>query len=832
MKQTALVWTTILCLLLSNLIIATTIIAEDDNNWYLYQSGYTWNIYRHGAVTYRLESHTGFINYYDNGWYPIDCNISVLPDGHLARQYDYIAGNEHGIFNVYFKRNSTDNYPVCFAYSKSDNPVIHTLRSKLIGVGYLDPSQDWRYEILQSVQYSVGYIDGADGIYPDVFTGTDAIWGYRSGMLKEELICSEQTKTLLQNNPPSDFGLSNQHSYLVFATRLDYTGLIPEIDGEGMTGNFTTDGSIEFRDVLGAVKFAFPVGYVYEQDDFLNQLSLTYRLIQYQDEYYLLAGIKAMDLNAMDFPVVFDPSMTIYGDTDDGGFAESDADYPTVHDKLVGIPRDTTVLYVGQYGYGTGYSIYRSSLVFNTSIISDQATVLSANLSFKGFFDFSDDDFYIVVQKDDTNVSPHAPLIDEDYYYDNYSGDCGSMNTSDFVTGVVYNDIVLNNSGIIHVNITGFTKFFLKSDQDIISDAPVEREFVYMYSADRGGTGDDPKLTVTYQVDVSTSVDSIHPYIQCYSPFNTSATGNEELDNVTLWYRYSTDNSSWNWSYENYSYDTGDKDVDIVSGSKTLHFQTFTIGNTSGSLNNTFLLKNAWFKLKRTGVVTGIYCTLYDVNATNVPTTKLVDSVLLSGAGISDSSFDWYKFIFDGYELERGTMYAFSWRLSGIGFRVKIEVQYNSSHSFDYESGSRWTKTTAVPPVVTEYPMEDFPFNVSGDWILWNGTDDSPNPDTTNASWSWDFNCPGNGSDVHVRGYYEFFSIGTSEGDVEGYCTSGDTMCYFVRCPAFMRDRNPLPIGLSLGCMFSICFGLLFVLMCRKKKKKSTGVINEFLDKS
>jgi len=43
----------------------------------------------------------------------------------------------------------------------------------------------------------------------------------------------------------------------------------------------------------------------------------------------------------------------------------------------------------------------------------------------------------------------------------------------------------------------------------------------------------------------NTSVNSISPYIVTYSPFTITATGASGLDNVTLWYKYSIDNSTW-----------------------------------------------------------------------------------------------------------------------------------------------------------------------------------------------------------------------------------------------------------------------------------------------
>ena len=51
---------------------------------------------------------------------------------------------------------------------------------------------------------------------------------------------------------------------------------------------------------------------------------------------------------------------------------------------------------------------------------------------------------------------------------------------------------------------------------------------------------------------IETSVDTINPYEQTTSPLSITATGDTCLDNVTLYYRYSCDNSSWwdsNWTY-------------------------------------------------------------------------------------------------------------------------------------------------------------------------------------------------------------------------------------------------------------------------------------------
>ena len=62
----------------------------------------------------------------------------------------------------------------------------------------------------------------------------------------------------------------------------------------------------------------------------------------------------------------------------------------------------------------------------------------------------------------------------------------------------------------------------------------------------------------TPQVTLSTHIDTIAPYRTTMSPLTITGNGNSALDNVTLWYRYSTDNSTWgadpNWWNNNWNY--------------------------------------------------------------------------------------------------------------------------------------------------------------------------------------------------------------------------------------------------------------------------------------
>ena len=104
---------------------------------------------------------------------------------------------------------------------------------------------------------------------------------------------------------------------------------------------------------------------------------------------------------------------------------------------------------------------------------------------------------------------------------------------------------------------------------------------------------------------VSTSVDTITPYESSSSPISITATGPLNLDNVTLYYRWSDDNSTWDGSYvddeNNNTVDSNgcDEDTSPDKGTETnfvnvqdtgpdsdyMDIQEENIGGTSGSLN-------------------------------------------------------------------------------------------------------------------------------------------------------------------------------------------------------------------------------------------------------
>jgi len=105
----------------------------------------------------------------------------------------------------------------------------------------------------------------------------------------------------------------------------------------------------------------------------------------------------------------------------------------------------------------------------------------------------------------------------------------------------------------------------------------------YSIASDWAGNQEDPPVSQAYDAQggydtskPSSQMNSISPYIIAVSPFSMSATASDDVKNVTLWYYYSAQNSSWwnpNWMYR--------KQLNI-SGKNGGYQMKIIIGNTSG----------------------------------------------------------------------------------------------------------------------------------------------------------------------------------------------------------------------------------------------------------
>ncbi|MBE3136674.1 MAG: M28 family peptidase [Thermoplasmata archaeon] len=471
-------------------------------NYTLVGRGLTWNTYYNASTGENiLETYQGPVNYQeDNGtWIPINNSISQLTTNHPAYNYGYRNGNDRGLFGVYFKPNAQNDWPVAFTYNRSDDPTIHVIRSKLVGVGYVDPESNWAYQYLQNAQSSQGQFTDNKATYEGVFTGTDVTWSYGNTELKEEITLSNATKTVLQNHPPSMYGLNNGSSYLVFITKLDYQNLDMYNASGKLTGNVTiSNAGVDFKDALGYFKCALPLGEAYELNNESMRQKLTYRIVHLNGNTYLLSGLKVSDLNAMTFPVVIDPTLTVYSTSSDGYIYNSSTNYNTVRTASSGtVSSSGTYITIGQRkqpGIPTStYYVYRGFVFFNTSALPSNAYLDNATFSLYKKDDYSTTDFDITIQNGQPTY-PHNPMQSSDYNKNDYSGNGGALNTSLFTSG--YNAIIMNN--LNWINKTGTTKLCLRSSRDISGTTPTGSEYINVYSNEFLGMC-PPKLVIAYR---------------------------------------------------------------------------------------------------------------------------------------------------------------------------------------------------------------------------------------------------------------------------------------------------------------------------------------------
>jgi hypothetical protein len=461
--------------------------------------GLTWDNY-YNAITGQniLEVCTGPINYQeDNGmWTPINTTINQLESNHPAYVYGYRNGNDQGLYGVYFKSNAQNDWPIAFKYNRSEDPTIHVIRSKLVGVGYVDPQNNWAYEYLQNVQSSQGQFIDNRATYEDVFTGTDVTWSYGNTGLKEEIALSNATQVMLQNHPPSQYGLNNESSYLVFITKLDHQNLNLYNASGLLTGNVTISGTgIDFKDALGQFKCALPLGEAYELNNESVRQKLTYRIVHLNGNTYLLSGLKVSDLNNMRYPVVIDPTLTVVSSLSDGDIQRSDSVYGFAWSGASGwVNNAGSEITIGQKKYLSDYTVWRGFVFFNTSALSENANISNATLSLYKYSDYSTTDFNVVIQNGQPTY-PHDPLQSTDYNKNLYSGDGGSFNTSGFTSG--YNTIVLTDFDWIAPG--GITKFCLRSSRDISGTAPTGNEYIVIHAKYDRMKRYPPKLIITYQ---------------------------------------------------------------------------------------------------------------------------------------------------------------------------------------------------------------------------------------------------------------------------------------------------------------------------------------------
>ncbi len=246
-------------------------------------------------------------NYWNGTEYtPIDTTIHELPSSHYAYQYGYRYGVDKGIYQAYFKPNMSQGW------ESSVNISNIAIGFDLQRAGYLDYS-DNSYQVLQQANTNNMIYENNELNYTGVFTGIDVQYTYISSGLKENVFLNQTFRDSAPN--PSDYGMTPATTYFVLESQVDYKNLNVFVNGTGQTSNFTSNETIEFRDIQGNLRASLPVGYAI--DSVGNITKVRMRLVHYdvdadeENEHFLLYGVPVTWLSGAVYPVTIDPTETL-----------------------------------------------------------------------------------------------------------------------------------------------------------------------------------------------------------------------------------------------------------------------------------------------------------------------------------------------------------------------------------------------------------------------------------------------------------------------------------------------------------------------------------------
>lgn len=208
--------------------------------------------------------------------------------------------------------------------------------------------------------------------------------------------------------------------------------------------------------------------------------------------------VMASDMAKAVYPVTIDPTEVYVTSASDGDLKNTGANYTASHNAATASAgADSTGQYLEVGQTTSSWTIERSCVYFDTSAIPDSATITSANLSLRGYGDYSIVDFNVSIQIGTSSTYPHDPLVTGDYNYLNIGDSIGSAgwNTSGYTTG--YNNVSFNSTGISWINKVGNTNLYVRNMNDMANVAPSGNQQIAFYAYEKGA-GYQPTLYVTY----------------------------------------------------------------------------------------------------------------------------------------------------------------------------------------------------------------------------------------------------------------------------------------------------------------------------------------------
>jgi len=290
---------------------------------------------------------------------------------------------------------------------------------------------------------------------------------------------------------------------------------------------------------------------------------------------------------------------------------------------------------------------------------------------------------------------------------------------------------------------------------------------------------------------VDTSVNAISPYTRGVSPVNITATGSSTLNNATLYYRWSDDNSSWD-SWTVLTFDGfEDASGDPWTGS------TYTDGGSDCILDTSGTYAHEGSNCANIQDDSGDASSFYHTNGIDVDTPGYTCikadfwfNTSTGGGGWSDGE-DWFVEYYNGTGWQTVKTYVY-----GTDFTVGSfyhEIVWINETDYPFPSNMQIKFRCDASGNSDDLYIDEIYVNATTqsaggngvNWSVWNNAD-NPDTDYIDNGWNWSFNFP------NSTGYYEFYSIGKKAGQSdEAAPASADARCYYIASPNETIEITP-----------------------------------------
>ena len=278
---------------------------------------------------------------------------------------------------------------------------------------------------------------------------------------------------------------------------------------------------------------------------------------------------------------------------------------------------------------------------------------------------------------------------------------------------------------------------------------------------------------------INTSVDTISPYNIPSSPLIITATGPSDLDDVTLYYRWSDDNQSWEpWTILTFD--------DFDEG----NFGNYTDGGGDCSLYGGGTYAHSGYYAADIQDNSGDASSFYHTDSIDVDTpgyTRIKVDFWFYSVGLN-YYHDFLVEYYDGSSWETAAQY-----FQGVDFsnnQFYNEIVWINETSYTFPSDMKIKFRCDASNDWDDVYIDDIWVNAktgegAGNGVNWSMWSNTNNPDTS-YPWSWNFDFP------YGTGYYEFYSIGKKTGeDDETAPLVADAQCRFNRIPEIF-DEEPI----------------------------------------